>query len=106
MAMAVSSPFQPSLFDAPSTDFDRSYSRVERIVLEEGCWIDFAQAWVGGADRLFEQVLATQHWGQRERWMYARKVREPRLTAHWHLSSGQPPSPPVLESIRQSLTTR
>src|SRR2546421_12249845 len=43
---------------------------------------------------------------QRSRHMYEKVVAEPRLTAYWHASGGVPLAPPVLESMRESLSQR
>jgi alkylated DNA repair dioxygenase AlkB len=98
--------FQPSLFDGPPTGFDRSYSDLERIHLDPTSWVDRARGWVRGSDALFAQVMSSRPWGERTRWMYDRRVREPRLTAPWSLRSGVPLEPAVLEEIRLSLSAR
>jgi alkylated DNA repair dioxygenase AlkB len=51
-------------------------------------------------------VLSSCPWGERTRWMYDRRVREPRLTAPWSVDSGEPLEPPVLEEIRLHLSER
>ena len=68
--------------------------------------MDHVPGWVAGSDALFLDLLERCRWGQRERWMYERKVVEPRLTAHWELASGEPLEPGVLESMRQLLSAR
>ena len=99
--------WQPSLLAATeAVDFDRSFARVRRIELDPESWVDHAPAWVSGADRLFEHVLAGRDWGQRSRRMYDRRVLEPRLTSPWNAASGEPLEPPVLEAIRVALSDR
>jgi alkylated DNA repair dioxygenase AlkB len=99
--------WQPSLLAiAEATDIDRSFSRLERINLDEESWIDHAPGWVSGADRLFGEILGSRNWEQRSRRMYDKRVQEPRLTAPWNLESGQPLQPPVLEEIRVVLSAR
>jgi alkylated DNA repair dioxygenase AlkB len=98
--------FQPSLFDGPPTSFDPSFSTLTRISLDERSWVDHAPGWVRGSDHLFELVLSSRSWGERTRWMYDRRVREPRLTAPWNLGSGVALEPPVLEEIRVCLSAR
>jgi len=98
--------FQPSLFDGAPTGFDRSYSALERLHLDSTSWIDWARGWVRGSDALFAQVIASRPWGERTRWMYDRRVVEPRLTAPWSLGSGAPLEPAVLDEIRVSLSAR
>jgi alkylated DNA repair dioxygenase AlkB len=99
-------PRQRGLFGAAATSFDRSYSGVRRIHLDEVCWVDHAEDWVAGADLLVEQVLSSRRWAQRRRRMYDRMVDEPRLTAPWNAASGEPLEPPILEEMRRSLSAR
>jgi alkylated DNA repair dioxygenase AlkB len=98
--------FQPSLFDGPSVWFDRSFAGVERLALDATGWVDHGPAFLRGADRLFEAVLTSRDWGERTRWMYDQRVREPRLTSYWELASGRPLEPPVLEELRRALSER
>ncbi len=98
--------FQPSLFDGETPSFDGSCSRLERTWLDETSWLDLAPGWVRGSDRLFDEVVRAQNWGERTRWMYTRKVREPRLTSPWSLGSGEPLLPPLLEDLRLCLSAR
>lgn len=98
--------WQPSLFDAEEPDFDRSFSRLQRVQLDPQSWVDHAPAWVAGSDRLFEEVLAGREWGQSVRHMYDGKVREPRLTSPWTAASGDELRPPILEHMRAELSTR
>ena len=106
--MAVSQPptFQPTLFDAAAPAFDRGFAQLERIALDDASWIDWAPSWVSGSDALFEQILSSREWGQRTRFMYTRKVREPRLTSSWIQSSGVPLTPAILEELRRCLSDR
>jgi alkylated DNA repair dioxygenase AlkB len=99
-------PFQPELFAPPVPAFDAAYAGVRRIELDRDCWADLAEGWVRGADALFEVLLATRPWRQRTRWMYQRRVAEPRLTAPWSTDSGLPLDPPLLEGMRTSLSER
>jgi alkylated DNA repair dioxygenase AlkB len=98
--------FQPSLFDGPPAWFDGSFSDVHRIHLDERSWVDHGPGWLRGSDHVFETVLASRGWGERTRWMYDHRVREPRLTAPWSLDSGAPLEPRVLEEIRLHLSAR
>jgi alkylated DNA repair dioxygenase AlkB len=99
--------FQPSLLArGEAASFDRAFSRVERVDLDERCWLELAPGWVGGSDALFGEVLRARSWGQRNRWMYDRRVDEPRLTSAWSLASGEPLAPPLLESMRRALSRR
>ena len=83
-----------------------SFTGLRRIQLDEASWLDHLPGWVSGSDGLFAQVLATRPWGERTRWMYDRRVREPRLTASWNLGSGLPLEPAILEEMRRCLGAR
>ena len=98
--------FQPDLFDAAAVRVDARFARLERIWLDETAWVDFAEGWVEGSDALFEQVLAARTWRQRTRWMYDRRLSEPRLTAHWSADSGEPLAPAIVETMRRALSAR
>jgi alkylated DNA repair dioxygenase AlkB len=99
--------WKPSLFAVGETvEIDESFSGLQRVQLDGESWIDHAPGWISGADRLFEDILAGRKWEQRSRRMYDQTVREPRLTAPWNLTSGQPLEPPILERIRLALSER
>lgn len=95
---------QPSLFDLDPLAFDRTFSRVERIHLDESAWVDVAAGWVTGSDALFRTLVETLPWAQRTRFLYEQHRIEPRLTAGWHASSEAPLHPPILEAMRGSLS--
>ena len=97
---------QESLFDAPELSFDSSFGGIERIALDDVSWVDHVREWVHGSDRLFEAVLKTRDWAQRSRWLYEKKVLEPRLTSYWSLDSGSPLEPELLEQIRLCLSAK
>ena len=98
--------WQPSLLDASGTEFDESFSGLERIHLDPTSWVDYQRAWVSGSDLLFQEVLEGRDWGQRMRRMYDKKVREPRLTAPWRADGREELSPPILERMRKVLSER
>jgi alkylated DNA repair dioxygenase AlkB len=99
--------FQPSLFGAAGpAEFDRAFARLERIHLDDASWVDHAPGWVSGSDGLFAEILASRRWAQRSRWMYDRRVLEPRLTAPWTLRSGAPLEPAIVDEMRRALGER
>ena len=105
MARSDEFPFQRGLFESAAPSFDASYGAVRRLALDGRSWLDHAEGWVRGADALFERLLASREWGQRRRWLYQRRVLEPRLTAPWSLESGAPLDP-LVEAMRVSLSRR
>jgi alkylated DNA repair dioxygenase AlkB len=102
----VDLPFQPDLFAEPAPSFDPALGGLARLALDATAWIDLGRGVVRGADALFEALLRTRPWAQRSRWMYDRRVLEPRLTAAWTLESGAPLEPPILEALRHALSRR
>jgi alkylated DNA repair dioxygenase AlkB len=99
--------WQPSLLSIDEViDIDRSFSGLERIHLHSESWVDHLPDWVSGADRLFGEILESRSWEQRSRWMYDKRVQEPRLTAPWNAASGESLEPPILEEIRLLLSER
>ena len=80
--------FQPTLFDPQRVSFDASFSQLQRVPLDAGAWVDYAPEWVRGSDALFAELVRTRKWGQRTRWMYEKRVIEPRLTDIWMFESG------------------
>ena len=81
MLAAVDVAYQPSLLDAGApASFDPTFARAARRFLGSGAWVDVVPGWCGGADGLFDALLAAGDWQGRERWMYDHMVDEPRLT--------------------------
>jgi alkylated DNA repair dioxygenase AlkB len=97
---------QSSLFDLEPLTFDRTFSRRERIHLDEAAWIDVVPGWVSGSDALFRTLSDALPWAQRTRFLYEQHRIEPRLTAGWHARNGTPLAPPVLEEMRATLSQR
>jgi alkylated DNA repair dioxygenase AlkB len=99
--------WQPSLLDAATEiSLDESFSKIERVQLDDESWLDIARAWVTGSDRLFNEIAENATWDQRDRRMYDQIVKEPRLTSGWRASSGRPLEPPILEQMRSLLSRR
>jgi alkylated DNA repair dioxygenase AlkB len=72
--------WQPSLFDeATELVVDETFASLARVDLDPESWVDYAPAWVTGADELFAELLASTTWGQRTRTMFDKRVVEPRL---------------------------
>jgi alkylated DNA repair dioxygenase AlkB len=99
-------PLQQSLFDDAEPSLDPSFATVKRLNLDQESWVDWAEHWVHGSERLFHEILGTRTWAQRTRWMYEKRVLEPRLTAYWNLDSGFPLQPALLEEMRFYLSAR
>ncbi len=79
--------WQPSLWADQSASVDGSFSTLERTQLDGESWVDHCPGWISGSDRAFEEMLRDTAWGQRRRWMYDRRVNEPRLTS-WQTFDG------------------
>lgn len=92
--------FQSSLFaagDEPAVD--TTFSGLVRHQLDAEAWVDHCTRFLIGADRVFEEVMASGHWAQHDRLMYGERVMQPRLNAKW-------PKLPIIEDIRVALSER
>jgi alkylated DNA repair dioxygenase AlkB len=74
-----------------------SPTRIERIELDDGAWIDMARGWLRGADTLLDALLDRVEWKQGRRRMYDRVLDDPRLS-RWY-EPGEPLPHPALETI-------
>jgi len=73
--------WQDSLFgeERPQLSFDG----LQRMQLDERCWIDLVPSWLPNHAELFDLLHESAPWAQRERHMYDKLVLEPRLVAAW-----------------------
>jgi alkylated DNA repair dioxygenase AlkB len=60
-----------------------SFANRQWVRLDERSWLDVVPSWVPGHAELFDRLLGTAPWQQRERRMYDKDVLEPRLVAAW-----------------------
>jgi alkylated DNA repair dioxygenase AlkB len=93
--------WQGSLFDAedgPALDF----GRLVHHQLDERSWIDEVESWAPDHAEVFDELLRVAPWQQRERWMYDRKVLEPRMVAGW-APAALGDLPPSLEAMRRAV---
>jgi len=103
MATGPDLAWQGSLFDTGEIGYDAALTGCRRRELSEGAWVDHLPGWLRGADEVFAALLAATPWAQHQRWMYEKKVTEPRLTHRWYLDAVPPDDaapqderPPVL----------
>ena len=99
---------QSSLFGCLETQFDDTFETVERAALDATSWIDFAPAWLQGADDVFDELYRALPWQQRRNVrMFDSLVDEPRLVAWWREGSQGATEPlPVLADMRRALSER
>lgn len=76
-------PAQPSLFGSEAVAFDSSFSRLDRIDLGEGAWLDYAPMWLRGHEIVFRHLADHAPWEQPVVQMYDRQVLTPRLVARF-----------------------
>ena len=93
---------QGSLFSAADTVTLGGFSRLRRVELAHGAWIDVLPGWLSGADSLFEHLAATVAWHAEQRQMYEQVVRVPRLLARF--GEDDPLPHPVLAQARALLS--
>lgn len=72
---------QASLFGSERPSFDTEFRQARRDQLTQSAWIEHVPGWLGGHQRLFEQLIAMVEWQQQRRQMYDREVDVPRLVA-------------------------
>jgi alkylated DNA repair dioxygenase AlkB len=105
--------WQGSLFDEPAsacgagplsvTEAHLGFSRLVRHRLDERSWLDEVSGWVSDHGDVFDLLLAEAPWRQRERWMYEKRVLEPRMVAGWS-DETLPQLPARLEEMRAALS--
>ena len=74
---------------------------VRRTALGNGAWLDVRNAWVQGADALFERLIGSVPWRAERRPMYDRVVDVPRLLCFY--DEGDPLPDPALAAIKEAL---
>ena len=86
--------------------FDAAFEAVDRTYLDATSWIDFAPAWLHGADDVFDELHSMLPWRQRRNVrMFDSLVDEPRLVAWWTEAKDGGPEPlPLLAEMRRALT--
>ena len=60
---------------------DASFARIERIVLQQGAWVDVVRGWLTDDAALFSALRDTMEWRSEKRVMYDRTVETPRQYA-------------------------
>ena len=100
--------WQGSLQGAGEPSVDASFANVERRELSDGAWVDVAPGWLTGADTMFERLLRTVSWMEREVPMYDQVLPEPRLSCWWGGRGGQGETswPDGAAEIAAALTAR
>jgi alkylated DNA repair dioxygenase AlkB len=94
--LGVEDAVQPGLFPAepgaPGTDVavDTTFASAERIPLDETSWIEHVPGWLTGHEQPMRALMADPGWERRSRWMYDRRVQEPRLTAEYPVIAEAP----------------
>ena len=81
---------------------DETFATAARIQLNDTSWVDHVQGWLAGDSELMEALMRQASWEQRTRWMYTRRVDEPRLTAEYPVIADAPQ--PVLHYLTEVLS--
>lgn len=76
----------------------------ERLTLGRGAWVDLRPAWVGGAEQLFDGLVARVPWRAERRQMYDRVIDVPRLQCFYGEGAALPD--PMLGEMRAALDRR
>ncbi len=95
------------MFGTVEPEADLAYSEAVRHQLDSTTWVDLAKGWLQGSDRIFDLLYDQLTWIQRrDIKMYDSLVDEPRLSAWWRASDGEPEPLPLLTTLRTSLAER
>jgi alkylated DNA repair dioxygenase AlkB len=95
-------PEQLALLGREEVRCDAGFSRVRRIELARGAWVEYSQGWLSGHAELFETLVRDTNWQTSEQHIYDRTVATPRLVA----SLSDLPLPGPLERMRDVLGAR
>ena len=98
--------WQPSLYDGGPLALDLDFFGMRRIVLDDRSWVDYCPGWLSGSDLVFDELAGEARWQQRSRWMYDKRVLDPRLTAGWSTDATDDDVPDVLRSMAEALSAR
>ena len=63
---------------------DPSFAGLRRLTLPGGSWVDHCPGWLPSARGLFEELIGSGRFEQRERTVWDQRRPEPRLTASWN----------------------
>lgn len=69
------------MFDTGTSGND--FTTAIRQNLDGTSWVEIVPGWLTNPERLFDELRDTVPFEQHQRWMYDRKVDEPRLTAEY-----------------------
>lgn len=94
-------PDQASLFGAAAVAFDADFGTLQRTVLGDGAWIDYAPTWLSGDERLLEEIAVAADWSSPEVRMYDKVVTTPRLVARFEADLH-----PMLPAMIDALSAR
>ena len=91
------------MFGNEAPAFDGAFARLERTMLSEDAWFDYAPEWLAGHEQLFVELSRGVRWRRERRPMYDRIVDVPRLVAALPEDG---PIPDVVERARKVLSVR
>lgn len=99
--------YQATLFGMSAPSFDDSFGSASLVRLDDTSWVEFVPGWLGGADEVFDRLLAELPWRQRRGVpMYDQLVDEPRLSAWWSAERSEAEPMPLLGGVRRALSAR
>lgn len=75
------------------------FHMARRQQLDATSWVELIPGFLSGGDTLIDRMLTSIPWAQHQRWMYNRKVDEPRMTAEYpHIDDAPDPTLRLLAS--------
>jgi alkylated DNA repair dioxygenase AlkB len=100
---APTATWQGTLFGVAEPRVDPT-AVVARTALDDACWLDRADGWLGGADDVFASLHDRVEWRCPVVNMYERRLPQPRLSAWFRFGRDELPTLPVLHQMRTSLS--
>lgn len=97
--------WQGSLLGGGPPGVDASFASACRVELSDRAWVDLVPGWLGGADTLLDELVASVAWRAHELPMYDKVVAQPRLSAWWG-EGERNPWPSAIPPLAEALTGR
>ena len=92
---------QGDLFEALGPAIDVGFTTVRRIELDATSWVEQVPGWLRAGGALFDELMTPAPWEQRYRYIYDRRVIEPRLTAEYQDVNAAPQQ--LLRTVTETL---
>jgi len=94
---------QLRLFERAEMSIDTAFRNATRVALDATSWVEHVSGWLTRNELLLSALRDLPAWEQRERWMYTKRVDEPRMTAVYPAISDVPVA--MVQAIGDALSS-